>query len=79
MWNRNSRVTASLLVYAFSRYSILTQVVLSIATNFPMSDTVSDLVINLLFDALIVVCAEVRSGSLLPWIVLRVLRPFPPQ
>ncbi|KAM5545062.1 hypothetical protein V8D89_001173 [Ganoderma adspersum] len=39
MWNGHSKVTASLLVYAFSRYSIFTQVVLSIATNFPMSDT----------------------------------------
>ena len=44
-----------------------------------MSDTVSDLVTALLFYTLIVVCAEVRSRLLLPWIVLRVLRPFPPQ
>ncbi|KAI1784403.1 hypothetical protein LXA43DRAFT_1101440 [Ganoderma leucocontextum] len=40
IWNWHSKVTSSLLVYAFSRYAMLAQLLLVVATNYPMSDLV---------------------------------------
>ncbi|KAI1782262.1 hypothetical protein LXA43DRAFT_1104450 [Ganoderma leucocontextum] len=38
IWNWHSKVASSSLVYAFSRYAVLIQLLLTVATNYPMSD-----------------------------------------
>ncbi|KAI1784398.1 hypothetical protein LXA43DRAFT_1123642, partial [Ganoderma leucocontextum] len=42
IWNWRSKVTGSTLVYALSRYALLIYILLAVATNYPMSDLVTD-------------------------------------
>ena len=62
-WRSLRGFNLSFLVYAFSRYGILIQMLLTVASNFPMSDLVSNLVTVFLFDGLIIGYVEVRTGN----------------
>ena len=65
IWNWRSKAGFSLsfLVYAFSRYGILIQMLLSVASNFPMSDLVCNLTAVLLLNGLTIVYVEVGCGD----------------
>lgn len=43
IWNWHSKLTATSLVYAFSRYAMLIQTILTLATINPISDKVRNL------------------------------------
>ena len=61
IWEWRSRVTLSSLLYAFSRYGMVIQAILAIASNLPMSDLVRTPTPQKgLF--LINVCIEVNRG-----------------
>ena len=53
IWNWNSKVTGSSLVYAVSRYAVLISNLLSVITSFPLSDRVRSISTMLNFSPLI--------------------------
>ncbi|KAI1784404.1 hypothetical protein LXA43DRAFT_1123682 [Ganoderma leucocontextum] len=55
IWNWHSKVTSASLVYALSRYAVLIQLLLVIASNYPMSDLVRNVATVLPSNRLIVV------------------------
>ena len=65
MWGSGSPqgITAASLVYALSRYALIIQNILAIATNYPMSNLVSNLPTLFRFNILMIPCLEVVVSS----------------
>lgn len=59
IWKWHTKITGTSLVYAFSRYAVLMLTLLSVATNYPMSDLVRSLAPPLSLDTLNIVYVEV--------------------
>lgn len=62
IWNWRRGVTVPFLVYCISRYAMLIQTFLIVATIYPMSDRVRRYATTLSFDELMIAYAEVASG-----------------
>lgn len=67
IWTWPSRVTGSSLVYAFTRYAVLTSNLLSVMTTFPISETVGYVAITLTLYGLITSDVEVAGGHSLSY------------
>ncbi|KAI1795425.1 hypothetical protein LXA43DRAFT_992745 [Ganoderma leucocontextum] len=66
IWNWHSKVNSSSLVYSFSRYAVLIEALLIVATNYPMPDLVRNVTTILPSNRLIVVYAELSGKYMGP-------------